>query len=125
MFSLEEMASWTLEEVRHQIKELLPKGHKFGVRQLEGDEGWEAHYEDAEGNVLWRRSGLDERVLLLDAFGWLFVQQRSRPAPGSPWNKRPPVAQQPIEHRPVEIPDPEDLDPAEVLAVYGYGPKKT
>jgi hypothetical protein len=121
MFSLEEISSWSLDEIRFHIRELLLKGQRFSVTPTEG--GWVARIEDTGGTRLWEHSGWDERILLLDAFGWLWLRQQARPSPDSPWNRRNPLTQKSLELQLPPIPDPEDVDPEEVLAVYGLRKK--
>jgi hypothetical protein len=128
MPSVEEMAAWTLDEIKVHIQLILPKGHQFvfGRRQAADSLApWAARFEDSDGKGLWEQSGMDERVLLLDAFGWLWRQQQPAAAPGTPWAQKEGLRQQHIVRRPSNDPEPEDLDPAEVLAVYGLGPKET
>lgn len=122
MLSLEDMAAWTLDEIRAHIRRFLPEGHTFHFGQ---DDGWKARLESPDGEILWERTGLDERVLLLDAFGWLWVRRQGAPSVDSPWGRRKGPEQKLVEQPPVQIPDPEDLDPAEVMSVYEAARKKT
>lgn len=124
MPSVEEMATWAPDEIMAHIQRLLPEGHEFGLGR-QGIALWLARVVNSSGDKLWERSGMDERVLLLDAYGWLWLQRQAAPAPDTPWARRPSPKLQQVSRSPSTDPDPEDLDPAEVLAVYGFGPKRT
>jgi len=124
MPTLEEMTSWSLDEIRLHIQRHLPADHQFFVE--EGDFGWKVRFEAPDGAQLWEQVGFDERVVLLDAFGWLWLRKSpTEQAPGSPWVRRPDLRQEHVVRPPTTEPDPEDLDPDEVLAVYGYERKKS
>jgi hypothetical protein len=124
MHSLEEIAGWSLEEIRREILKLLPKDHRLIFGPGTDEDTLSVHIETPEGKLLWRREGFEERTLLLDAFGWLWTQKRPAPGLGTPWaQKRFPKLQH-VPFKTSGIPDPADVDPEEVLAVYGYGRKK-
>lgn len=118
---MEEMAAWSLDEIRDHIQRLLPEGHTFV--SLASASTWLARIEDPDGTRLWEKMGLDQRILLLDAFGWLWLQGHASPEPGTPWARKLTLEPQPVAKRSSRDPDPEDLDPEEVKAVYGLGRK--
>lgn len=116
MPSLEQISAWTIPEIIEEIRKLLPEGHVLveGIR-----EGWHAatiQHGSPEPHVLWSATHADRKHVLLNAFGWLWLRgQKSRhpvwkPRNWAPMRRRPMTASR--------IPDPPDLDPAEIRAVY-------
>jgi hypothetical protein len=120
MPSFSEVYCWTNTEILTEIIALRP-------------EGWDARLEtppqginriqifNNEGGLEWEDAQLDRRLLLLNAFGWLFA--RSNPEAASFLWKRGDAPTGPVRagDRPlpgVTFADPEDLDPAAIEAVY-------
>jgi len=116
MFSLEETLTWTADDVFVRIRLVLPPGWKL---EYALEEGW--HYLkvlDAEGVQQWAGEHVDPKLAGLDALGWLKLRDYQVKNP----------AWQPREHevphyRPSGVvvssqPDPADLDPKEIDAVY-------
>lgn len=118
-FSVEEMTAWTAEEAAAAIGKLLPAGWTIGLNQ--DDQGWfHGEIKDAEAAVQWSDWQADRRVLLLNGFGflWLRGQKTRHPA----WRPRGMASARPNPADPMSrvssVPDPADLDPAEVQSVY-------
>lgn len=111
-----EVASLSEDALEAEIQGLLRPDERFDFFQKQ-------HYWYAEvwrePESLWRNTGFDKRLLLLDTYGWLWA--RLNPATSHLWTSRkqelprPPPAWQETS----SVPDPEDLDPSEVDAVYG------
>lgn len=125
MPSIEQISTWTIPEILQEIRARLTEGCTF----VEGTkEGWyiatvQQTVANAEVKVLWSESGADRKILLLNAFGWLWLrdQQPKRPA----WRPRTGEGpSRPTRGPLVNVPDPPDLDPAEIRAVYQKGPPK-
>lgn len=115
MVSVEEISTWSNEETLAQIRKSLPPGWSFSH---DISFGW--HYAtatDGAGVTQWSGEHLDERVLYLDAFGWLSYREYQ---PRNPiWRPRSGELRVPGGVPSRETVDPGDLDPAEVRAVYG------
>jgi len=116
VFTPEETKTWTAEDVFYRIRSVLPAGWKL-ERTLE--EGW--HYVkvlDAEGAEQWAGEHLDPKLAGLDALGWLKLRGHRVENPA--WAPR--EHEVPHYRPPGAVvssqPDPEDLDPAEIDAVY-------
>jgi hypothetical protein len=115
--SFEEMAHWTVDDINAQILLALPKGWKFDL-QTHPDH-WRAAYKTETGDEVWAEEHYALRILLMSAFGWLW--QQKNPARVHPaWNPNPsrplaPVRRSEPQHT---IPDPEDLNPENIRAVY-------
>lgn len=118
MFSLEETLTWTADDVfeRLRTRGVLPPGWTV-KRTVEG--GWHrVVLLDAEGGQQWLGENADPKLVGLDALGWLRVRQHQVKQPV--W--RPRESEVPL-HRPPDplvsaAPDPPDVDPDEVAAVY-------
>ena len=105
------LETWDTEEVHALILEMLPEGWRFICRGPSG----EVAFETATGERVWETCGPDPHLDLLNAYGWLV--RRSQQVADPRWatkahTKLTPV--KPLGH----VPDPEDLDPAEIEAVY-------
>ena len=114
MINIEEASTWTTEEVLEKLQEAIPPSWKFEHALVEN---WcHAAIMDGEGEILWSGENVDPRVLFLEALGWYLVKDHKPTNPA--W--RPRDREVPL-HRPTTletIPDPGDLDPDEVAAVY-------
>jgi hypothetical protein len=122
MPTIEEMTAWTHDELQAEVSALLPTGWRFrsgwdGTMLL-----WTAAIERPDENgewiTAWEDESPDERLLLFNAFGHLWLERQPKTASDSPWAVRQPVPRGPVT-RPmglpgVKVPDPEDLDPAEI-----------
>ncbi len=118
MISIQEMTAWTTRDIEQAIHAARPPGWQFCL-EVEGGI-YTVAFTDAEGNDIWSREGIDERLILFDAYGW--IQQRQLPRLNPVWQRK-----QREMHRPqvgptslsgVNFSDPADLDPAEIDAVY-------
>lgn len=116
MYDVEEMATWTPDEVLAKIRDQLPKGWELecGV----GEDNWVfATVKDGEGGDQWNETHVDPKLLFLDLLGWLMLRGAKVEHPA--WHRsgevdpnkqfrgkrQPKVAREP---------DPDDLDPAAV-----------
>ena len=116
MYDLEEMSSWTPDEVLVKIREQLPKDWELECGATE--DGWIfATIKDGEGQEQWNDIHADAKLLFLDLLGWLMLRGEKVAHPA--WrrtgevdpNKRFQGKRQPTA---VPDPDPDDLDPASV-----------
>jgi hypothetical protein len=119
--ALDELARYPDEEIKIHVQQLLRPGEDFQIQLVET--WWEAEILFREGEsskLLWDQMGFDQRLLLLDAYGWLW--SRLQPATASSvWVRQREVTREDLTRRAVRhvpIPDPEDLDPKEVQMVY-------
>jgi hypothetical protein len=110
-------------EIETTLLDLLRSGEKFtfGLEQ-----GWVGEITNGEG-LVWESVTLDKRILLLDVYAWLwFRAYPTQPSATSPWIRRRELSREIVTRR-ATTPEPEDLDPAEVQAVYeahSHGSKK-
>lgn len=114
MFSLGETTTWTAEDARVRLQHSIPATWKLSYRV---EEGWHlASLVDQGGDLVWSGENADQKILFLDALGWLRLRKHQ---PSNPmWRPR---GQEVPLHRPAvedKYPDPLDLDPEEVAAVY-------
>lgn len=122
MLSIEEMTAWDEDQIQAEIQARLPPGHRFVFGVEAGS--WCARFYGPEG-VVWESSHYEARVLLFNAFGWLWKPpprvhaSRWRPHGG---HRLVPVGRSAQE---AATPDPEDLDPVQVSAVYGDDTKRS
>ena len=119
---IEDLARATLEEIQSAIRLSLKPGWQLSMEFLPIGM-WAGTLQDADANGLWYEEHVDQRILLFNLYGWL--RQAEGPRPSHPlWRRRSEV-QIPSQfgrkayQGDTNIPDPEDLDPAEVASVYG------
>jgi hypothetical protein len=123
MPTINEIASWTLEEIRIEILKILPAGWSFREGR---EERWvqAAFFKTGspETPPYWSDTHMDPRLLLLNAFGWLWVRCQKPKHPV--W--RPRSAPSRVVARPTipQVPDPSDLDPQRIRQVYEEKSKK-
>lgn len=90
--------------------------------------GFEATVTDPTGTVCYRGVSPDRRIALFDAYGFLLKEAGAKPHHPA-WQRRAEV-QIPIRYGrmsyqgDIQLPDPQDLDPQEILRVYGIQPRK-
>jgi len=116
VFSLEETRTWTADDVCDRIRSVLPPGWQL-ERALK--DGWHSLLvRDAEGVQQWFGEHPDPKLVGLDALGWLKLRGYRVKNPA--WKPR----EQEVPHyQPQGVvlssqPDPADLDPDEINAVY-------
>lgn len=112
-----EVSTWTNSDIVVEIQKLLPEEWVF-EHQLEPTGAFSARVvEMSMGYVQWQDEQADERLLLLNAYGWLFTRKPTARHPA--WIRGEsnvvPVTKQML---PV-VEDPEDLNPSEIESVYG------
>jgi hypothetical protein len=121
MFTIEEAATWTPEETLDRLKQVIPTS--WVLKHSVDDDGWhEASLLDEKGIVQWSGEHVDQKILFLDALGWF--RTRGRKIENPIWQPR---EREVSLYRPAvsqETPDPPDLDPDEVAAVYKTSRKR-
>lgn len=121
MHTLEEMTTWTVEDVDAAIKQGLTEGLFFD-RGFDPQAGtWFARFwrlQDGQKRTLYEDWGFEQRITYLNAYGWLWAQKQPVPSAHSPWRPRGDVTVAQVQRKARNIPDPADLDPKEVQSVY-------
>lgn len=120
MPSIEQIDAWSVEEILGEIRRLLTPGLSFVEATKEG---WAtgsfqqpSKEEGSEPVILWSNTNADRRIMLLNAFGWLWLRNQKPKHPA--WKPRPggqPARRHPS---PLKFQDPPDLDPEHIRAVY-------
>jgi hypothetical protein len=120
----EEISAWSIEELEAEIQKGLPEGWSFHSHPAP-DGYWEYKIQslgDLGPVIHMEKENADRRLGLLDVYGWLWLETLPKPPEGSPWALRRDVTIGVVTGhaniRGSEIPDPEDLDPAEVALVH-------
>jgi len=120
--ALSEVASWAEADVEVELRGSLPQGWVFQFEFLEGM--WKVAFEEG-GRPIWEDVSTARNVALLSAYGWLWVHLHPKTKAGI-WAPRPvgePNRVPPFPSKAVS-PDPADLDPDEIDAVYcGHHPR--
>jgi len=126
MPSYVEITTWSLEEIRAEVVAAIPEGWCIEQGKNDGD-GYFWICLLRSGVIEWENFQFDERVLLLDAFCWLWLRKQPQPMPGtSVWGRRRgELSQKFVTQRALAIPDPDDLNPVEVQAVYASVRKRS
>ncbi len=122
MFTIEETTTWTSEDVLARIRMELPKS--WSIRHV-CENGWHrAELLDGEGKAQWAGEHADPKILFLDALGWMTFEGRETKHPA--WKRRDqevPLYRPTLDAVSSPAPDPPDVDPDEVAAVYAPKPK--
>lgn len=116
MIPLEEMAAWSLQEIESAIRRSLPPRWQFNKTQNQGI--FVVAFLNEEGAPVWEQERWDERLSLLDAFGWISL--RGHEPLSEVWSRRrvdAPSRPASLRTQPLP-PDPEDLVPSEIERVY-------
>lgn len=128
MTTLEEVSTWSLDEIRAGIASKLPEGWVFEEKARPGGAvGVRIYRLSPEGTpvVEWQDIHIDSKYLLLGAFGFLWLRNIPR-NPDSPWIRRSNPTREAMTRRVnafhCTTPDPPDVDPEEVQAVYKKKP---
>ena len=128
--TLEEVTTWSLDEIRFGIQDLLPKGWVFEEKPLaKGSRRVRLlRPGEKELEVEWGRYHVDPRLLLLGAYGHLWLRHH-QPHRDSPWvrrnnSTREAVTRQVNASYRSRVLDPADVDPDEVEAVYEEARRK-
>lgn len=112
-----EVTTWTNPEILEGIQSFLTVGQVFKHMHL--SEGYFSAQILMGESIVWQGSHADERLLLLNAFGWLFTRRPTKAHPA--WVRGTPLVGQssvgPQQH--IESKELVDLDPTEIEAVYG------
>jgi hypothetical protein len=114
VFSPAEVTTWSVPDVLSRIADALPDGWTLG-QDFDGI-NYQAGVLDAQGVVLWSDEHRDPKLLFLNCLGWLHTRTHKTRHPA--WKAR--DAEVPL-YRPSissKDPDPPDLDPDEIAAVY-------
>lgn len=114
MFTAAEIALWGPEEAFQELKESLPLGWKLLLRMEDRYAVAELHDETA--NRVWVGSNSDLKILCLDGLGWLMTRNHKPEHPA--WKPREHEITLRVPNQQSRDPDPPDLDPAEIAAVY-------
>lgn len=108
MPTIADITSWTPPEILQAVRELLPKGWSC---TFDFDGMFVGSIQNEEGRVVWDDSSGDERLILLNGYGYLFTLGAST-ATHPVWNvRRRELTREEVQRRALEFPDPDDLDP--------------
>jgi len=110
-FTLAEAQTWSDAEALSYLKLNIPEGWSVEVSGSVSVE-----IIDSEGVAQWGQTGVDPKMVYLDAIGWLRIRSHITQTPR--WKPR---ATEVELHRPLresKYPDPPDLDPTEIADLY-------
>ncbi len=121
----EEISAWSIEELEAEIDAALPSGWSLSFRESP-DGYWEfviqSVTDESEPLIRLEKENADRRLGLLDVYGWLWLEGSPKPPAGSPWAPRPELSIEIVTGhaniRGSKVPDPEDLDPAEIALIH-------
>lgn len=124
MPTLEEMTAWSVEEIEGAIRAELPDSLRLECGRDVGLGAWFIRFWQKQTDppeLLYQDWGVDQRLTYFNGYGWLWARQRPQPPAHSPWVRRReitlPVVRRTALSKAIP-PDPEDLDPNAVEAVY-------
>lgn len=127
MIAPDELLSWTETQIEDEIRRIAPVDSELVCDWREG--GWSARLERSseQGSAVLQASlHVDRRMALYDVYGHLWLERQPRSPGASVWDTsaaRPTTASV-SRYVQAKYRDPEDLDPAEVAAVYGIPPSE-
>lgn len=116
MLPLEDTTNWTADDALAYLKKVLSPDWRLESRTT--DDGWPCLVLTNEEGVQWEGEHPDPKILYLNALGWVSYRKRQYKVKNPVWQRRNeevPLARPPVKE---ETPDPPDLDPDEVDAVY-------
>lgn len=117
MVPIQEMMAWTADDAHEEIVSALPPGVSFDVQRDHGL--WTSSLRNAEDIDIWASTpSADLRIALIEAYVWLHIGNKEPTGPH--WGRR---TQDPIQvtakvGSSADIPDPDDLNPSEIEALY-------
>lgn len=117
-----DLFDWDVNRTLHEIRTLMPIGWTYKFQPVERVY-WSFEFSDTQGVVLWQDHNPAANIILFNAYGWLREKVAPIPKPraGSNWIRRRELTLQAVNAealRQSRTPDPADVDPAEVAAVY-------
>lgn len=119
--SIEEMSTWSVNDVLTNVRMSLPDGWSLDVKHNDRSKVFSCIVRDDKDAQAWTEEHSDLRLMLFDLYGWLVV--RLAPAVSPMWN-RPRQAMPKIVEGEISLdgassaPDPEDLDPDVIRRLY-------
>lgn len=122
MPTLEEMTVWTPDDIEAEIRQILPKGLSFECGFDKEAGTWFTHFwhmQNGQKVTDYQDWGWEQRITYFNAYGWVWVRMTPPPSAGSPWVRRREAVPVPPSKVP-QTPDPADLDPNEIRAVYAH-----
>lgn len=121
MPTLEEMTGWSVLEIEAAIRSSLPPEVRFECGfDREAGVWFVRFWQEREGQkvVLFQEWGIEQRLTYFNGYGWLWARQKPPPPKHSPWKPRQHEVLPQIRVGKTRTPDPEDLNPDEIKAVY-------
>lgn len=119
MATFEEILAWSVGEIRNEIEKLCSGGH---VRETwdSDTKTWVVTLEQSSESKIRTEVSSDLRIALLGIFGWLW-QNHLQSHPNPIWVRKKELTVESVTQAALSIPDPEDLDPVEIEAMYRRG----
>jgi len=122
----EELLLWSNADVCREIQQLLEPNWVFDYGFDNSEGVWvarvvqeESAEDDTPEKILWDAVEPDERLVLFDAYGWLWLKTQKKPVEDSPWRRTRELTRESVsKYIHSKVPDPEDVQPEEVKAVY-------
>lgn len=121
MPTIEEMTAWAPREIEAAIRSNLPPGVSFSCGHDRGSGVWFVRFwQEHEGKqvTLYEDFGFEQRITYFNGYGWVWARQKPKTASTSPWKPRDREVTPNVRTAKTRSPLPDDLDPAEVKAVY-------
>ena len=116
MHSLAEITTWTYEDAEVALQVILPAEWSFNYERPELV--FEGVIRDDNGDLQWRGLSSDLRLLLLDAYVWCALRGQPVNTTGVWAVRKQELTTQMVQKLALEIPDPGDLVPEEIEALY-------
>lgn len=111
--------TWDDERTKAEIAALLPDDWEF-LFGWDNEGYWKAAFVDGGGTIVWDDAVPAANILLRNAYAWLALRSSPR-RQGPAWVRRRELTLAQVNAdalRKARVPDPPDVDPQEVEAVY-------
>ena len=116
-FDLAEITMWSAEKIGAALHQAMPLGWEFQYK-IGGDQQYFGVIHDSAREVRWQSESPDFRLLLLAAYGWLYLRSHPEVKDGLWAVRRQELTSEIVQKHALNIPDPEDLVPEELETFY-------
>ncbi len=111
--------TWDEKRTTVEIESLLPSGWQFQLEE-EATGYVSVAFLDSAGVSQWTDHGPSAQLILFNAYGWIVARTTLATNTG-PWRRRQELTLKEVNAealRKARVPDPDDLDPDKLQAVY-------
>ena len=116
-YDLAEITTWSVKDTEAALHQAIPLGWEF-VHQIGLDQQYFGVIYDSARVERWHSESPDFQLLLLAAYGWLFLRSHPEVKDGLWAVRKQELTAEIVQKHALNIPDPEDLVPEELETFY-------